>query len=419
MRVTLQWTKFVENIETASLKERAKKKLERDAGPLIIDALNDPQTVELMCNGDGKLWVEKLGQPMSHIGTLRPAQAESIIKTVAGFHGKEVTRSKPLLEGEWPLDGSRFAGQLPPVVRAATFAIRKKAVSIYTLDQYVESRIMTPAQCAAIKKAIRDHRNILVIGGTGTGKTTLVNAVINEMVVEFPSERVFIIEDTGEIQCAAANFVQYHTTLDVSMTHLLRTSLRMRPDSSALTPWFPYRKRSSMVKPSPYQLPAEVANRLVAVVGEDAALRTQEERDTYRDPYWHLEDRQYDSSLVLFPSTREQVQEIVRIANENGTPLWTSSQGRNNGYGGPSGRVQGSVLVSLRRMNKVLHIDRGEPAEDTAHAVDHDDRVDLGHTRTDLARVQARRLGARGRGCDVSGQRSAPSCSRGCLAGGR
>ena len=87
------------------------------------------------------------------------------------------------LEGEWPLDGSRFAGQLPPVVRAATFAIRKKAVSIYTLDQYVESRIMTPAQCAAIKKAIRDHRNILVIGGTGTGKTTLVNAVINEMVV--------------------------------------------------------------------------------------------------------------------------------------------------------------------------------------------------------------------------------------------
>jgi len=113
-----------------------------------------------------------------------------------------------------------------------------------------------------------------------------------------------------------------------------------------------------MVKPSPYQLPAEVADRLVAVVGEDGALRTQEERDTYRDPYWHLEDRQYDSSLVLFPSTREQVQEIVRIANENGTPLWTSSQGRNNGYGGPSGRVQGSVLVSLRRMNKVLHIDR-------------------------------------------------------------
>ncbi|WP_212631078.1 P-type conjugative transfer ATPase TrbB [Pseudomonas sp. KB-10] len=212
------------------MKERARKKLERDAGALIIGALNDPKTVELMCNSDGKLWLERLGQPMAYIGDIRPAQAESIVKTVAGFHGKEVTRNKPLLEGEWPLDGSRFAGQLPPVVSAATFAIRKKAVAIYDLKHYVASGIMTLAQCDAIRCAVREHRNILVVGGTGTGKTTLVNAIINEMVTEFPSERVFIIEDTGEIQCAAANFVQYHTTVDVSMTHLLKTSLRMRPD---------------------------------------------------------------------------------------------------------------------------------------------------------------------------------------------
>jgi type IV secretion system protein VirB11 len=216
--------------EHSSLKERARKKLERDAGSLIVEALNDPKTVELMCNGDGKLWVERLGEPMRQIGQLKPAQAESIIKTVAGYHGKEVTRQKPLLEGEWPLDGSRFAGQLPPVVRAATFAIRKKAVAIFTLDQYVEAGIMTAAQCSSIKKAVREHRNILVIGGTGTGKTTLVNAIIDDMVVGFPSERVFIIEDTGEIQCSAANFVQYHTTIEVSMTHLLKTTLRMRPD---------------------------------------------------------------------------------------------------------------------------------------------------------------------------------------------
>jgi P-type conjugative transfer ATPase TrbB len=216
--------------EHSSLKERARKKLQRDAGSLIVDALNDPKTVELMCNGDGKLWVERLGEPMHQIGQLKPAQAESIIKTVAGYHGKEVTRQKPLLEGEWPLDGSRFAGQLPPVVRAATFAIRKKAVAIFRLDQYVEAGIMTAAQCASIKKAVREHRNILVIGGTGTGKTTLVNAIIDDMVVGFPSERVFIIEDTGEIQCSAANFVQYHTTIEVSMTHLLKTTLRMRPD---------------------------------------------------------------------------------------------------------------------------------------------------------------------------------------------
>lgn len=90
--------------------------------------------------------------------------------------------------------------------------------------------MMTVKQCQKIKSAVAEHRNILVVGGTGSGKTTLVNAIINEMVNHDPSERIFIIEDTGEIQCAAENFVQYHTSLDVSMTQLLKTTLRMRPD---------------------------------------------------------------------------------------------------------------------------------------------------------------------------------------------
>jgi type IV secretion system protein VirB11 len=135
-----------------------------------------------------------------------------------------------LIEGELPLDGSRFAGQLPPVVQEPTFAIRKKAVSVFTLDQYLEQNIMTGLQISCVKQAIADHKNILVIGGTGSGKTTLVNAIIQEMVVCNPSERVCIIEDTGEIQCTAENCVQYHTTLEVTMTMLLKTILRMRPD---------------------------------------------------------------------------------------------------------------------------------------------------------------------------------------------
>src|SRR5690606_13441185 len=113
-----------------------------------------------------------------------------------------------------------------------------------------------------------------------------------------------------------------------------------------------------MVNAAPFVLDERVAQLFIDVVGPDAVLRSDEERDQYRDPFWHPEDRTYDSSLVLFPTTREQVQQIARIANEHGVPLWTSSQGRNNGYGGPSARVRGSVLVSLRNMNRVLHIDR-------------------------------------------------------------
>ena len=214
----------------STLKERAKRKLERDMGPLLMAALNDPKTVDILLNADGKLWQERLGEKMTCIGTLRVAQLEAIIKTIAGYHGKEVTRWTPILEGEMPLDGSRFAGQLPPIVPSPTFAIRKKAIAIFSLDDYVDSHIMSPVHCEILRRAVSDHLNILVTGGTGSGKTTLINAIINEMVLNDPNERVFILEDTGEIQCAAENFVQYHTSPEVSMTALLRASLRMRPD---------------------------------------------------------------------------------------------------------------------------------------------------------------------------------------------
>ena len=213
-----------------SVKARAKIKLERDLGPDIMAALADPKTVEIMLNADGKLWQERLGEKMRQIGVLSTSRSESIIKTLAGFHGKEITKGRPLLECELPIDGSRFAGQFPPIVPAPTFAIRKKAIAIFTLDQYVAAGIMTTAQLVVIETAIKRHRNILVTGSTGSGKTTLVNAIINRMVVLDPTERIIIIEDTGEIQCAAENFIQDHTTLDISMTMLLRTSLRMRPD---------------------------------------------------------------------------------------------------------------------------------------------------------------------------------------------
>jgi P-type conjugative transfer ATPase TrbB len=210
--------------------ERAKRKLERDMGPLLLAALHDPKTVEIMLNADGRLWQERLGEKMKCIGTLPTAKGTAIIKTVASCLNKTITATDPKVEGELPLDGSRFAGQLPPIVTAPTFAIRKKAIAIYTLEQYVEAGIMSQRHYEAIKAAVKNHRNILVIGGTGSGKTTLVNAIINEMVLCDPLERICIIEDTGEIQCAAENYVQYHTTIDVPMTALLKLILRMRPD---------------------------------------------------------------------------------------------------------------------------------------------------------------------------------------------
>jgi len=130
---------------------RAKRKLERDMGPLMLAALHDPKTVEILLNADGRLWLERLGEPMKCIGTLRSAQGEAIIRTVASCLGKTVTATMPIVEGELPLDGSRFAGQLPPIVAAPTFAIRKKAIAIFTLEQYLEAGIMSRKHYDAIR----------------------------------------------------------------------------------------------------------------------------------------------------------------------------------------------------------------------------------------------------------------------------
>ena len=209
---------------------RRLEKLRRDFGPVFLAALNDPQTIEILLNADGTLWQEKLGGQMEPIGHMSATRAEAVLRTIAACLNTVITWDHPMLEGELPLDGSRFAGQLPPVVSAPTFSIRKRASSVFTLNQYVEQGIMTPEQKQTLCSAIREHQNILVIGGTQTGKTTLTNGLIHEMTCSCSHERIIIIEDTGEIQCAARNAVLYHTTAEVTMTALLKTSMRMRPD---------------------------------------------------------------------------------------------------------------------------------------------------------------------------------------------
>jgi type IV secretion system protein TrbB len=209
---------------------RRLEKLRRDLGPTFLAALADPLTIEILLNADATLWQEKLGGQMEIIGHMSAARAEAVMRTIAACLNTVITWDHPLIEGELPLDGSRFAGQLPPIVSAPTFAVRKRASSVFSLDQYVEQGIMTPEQKEVLCEAIRDHKNILVIGGTGSGKTTLTNGLIHEMTCSCPRERIIIIEDTGEIQCAARNSVLYHTTATVTMTDLLKSSMRMRPD---------------------------------------------------------------------------------------------------------------------------------------------------------------------------------------------
>jgi type IV secretion system protein VirB11 len=210
--------------------ERQLEKLRRDFGDVFLAALADAETVEILLNPDGTLWQERLGEKPVQIGSMTRMKAESVLRTIAACVQTTITREKPTIECELPLDGSRFAGQIPPVVPAPAFAVRKRASRVFSMQQYVEAGILTPKEKEFLCEAIRDHRNILVTGSTGSGKSTLVNSLIGETTAQYPAERLIIIEDTGELQCSAANYVQYHTSPERTMTELVRTSLRMRPD---------------------------------------------------------------------------------------------------------------------------------------------------------------------------------------------
>ncbi len=211
--------------------DRLRDKLQRELGQDIGRALQDPQVAEIMLNPDGTLWIERFGLGPQLAGEMPPEQAQALLASVATSLGCTITRDDPIIEGELGLiDGSRIEGVIAPVAEGPTFAIRKRAAVVFTLDDYVQMDILDAAQAMTLREAIEHHLNILVVGGTGSGKTTLVNALIAAMVELCPEDRLIILEDTSEIQCAARNQVTLRTTASVDMNRLLKTTMRLRPD---------------------------------------------------------------------------------------------------------------------------------------------------------------------------------------------
>jgi type IV secretion system protein VirB11 len=187
-----------------------------------------------MINPDGALRLDRLGEGRSDTGVrFDPAQVERIIRLVASHARSEVHTGSPIVSAELPPHGGgageRFEGVLPPVSLAPCFSIRKPATRVYTLMDYVADGIMSADVARLLSLAVVDRRNILVAGGTSSGKTTLANALLAEMA--HLDERVILIEDTRELQSPAADTVALRTRAGhVTMADLVRSTLRLRPD---------------------------------------------------------------------------------------------------------------------------------------------------------------------------------------------
>lgn len=199
-------------------------------GPEIERALADPEVVEVLLNPDGAIWLDRLATGRARLGaTMAAAVAERVIRLTATHSGVEVHPGRPLVSAELPLGGERFMGVLPPVVRAPAFAIRKRAVRILTLDDYVHDGILTRWQAEFVRLAVRERLNIVVAGGTSTGKTTLANAILDE--IAHTQDRVLVLEDTIELQCRSADHVSMRAEPGITtIGDLVRATLRLRPD---------------------------------------------------------------------------------------------------------------------------------------------------------------------------------------------
>ncbi|HEV2898614.1 MAG TPA: P-type conjugative transfer ATPase TrbB [Pseudaminobacter sp.] len=208
---------------------RRRAMLRTAMGQAIADALADPSVIEVLVNPDGVLRLDRLGEGRVDTGVrMHPSESERIVRLVASHVRAEVHADNPVVSAELP-SGERFEGLLPPVALAPCFAIRKPAARVYTLADYAADGIMMPVQAEALRKAVRDRRNILVAGGTSSGKTTLANALLAQ--VAECDERVILIEDTRELQCAAKDCVALRTRRgSVTLADLVRSTLRLRPD---------------------------------------------------------------------------------------------------------------------------------------------------------------------------------------------
>jgi P-type conjugative transfer ATPase TrbB len=219
-------------VEHTDERTRREHKLRRELGPDLVGLMSEPDVREVMVNPDGAVFVDRATNGLTPTGlTTCPMQLKAALGTMAALLDTVITKDQPILQGELPLFGGRIEGLRAPVVEGPSFSFRKKASQVFTLREYEESGRITPAQKSILEAAVTERRNILVVGGTGTGKTTFINALLRHLEAESPNDRIILIEDTRELQCALPNKVELRSVEGtVTMNGLLRSTLRLRPD---------------------------------------------------------------------------------------------------------------------------------------------------------------------------------------------
>lgn len=194
----------------------------------ILPFFYDDTTEDIMVNPDGQLWINSSDKGMYNTNIIiDPKKREDFVKIIASSCGTLANVENPVLTCTLPIWGCRFEGHIPPVVNEAGFAIRVGTKVEFSLDDYVKSDILSEYHCQVIRDAIKARKNILIVGGTGSGKTTLTNALLKEF--KNSSDRFVILQDSDELQCPAQNKYEMFSTDTVTIDDLVASTLRLFP----------------------------------------------------------------------------------------------------------------------------------------------------------------------------------------------
>lgn len=209
---------------------RLLKLLRASLGPEMIECLDDPAVTEISINSDGQVWIDKVALGRERLGiTVAADDTSRILSIVADAKGEEIGDTNPSFDAILPGHGYRFIGTLPPMTPGPSLTIRKKPGRVITLEEYEAAGILTRRQREELEQACLSRRNIIVAGGTGSGKTTLANALLQVMAKT--GHRIITIEDTPELQNSAPDQESMFVVPNLrSMQDCLRAALRMHPD---------------------------------------------------------------------------------------------------------------------------------------------------------------------------------------------
>lgn len=222
---------LAQNIAYTERHKRLKNQFLQALGEQAEELLFDSNTLEIMLNEDGSLWFESLsaGMQLSKV-KITDESALNLINVLASLNDTFVNARQPSLQCELPFAKARLQAWIPPVVSNPSFVIRKHLLHDTSIEELLKREMLTPSQLELILDAYKTRKNILIAGGTGSGKTTLIAGILKQVASQNSTERFIVIQDTPELYCRAPNALHLNTCDCMDLDSLGKTVLRARPD---------------------------------------------------------------------------------------------------------------------------------------------------------------------------------------------